>query len=281
MKKVIILIFILTSFNSIIAQSGINTNTPDPSAILDVYSTNKGFLLPRLTTAQRNAISLPAEGLMVYQTDGTSGFYYFNGTVWAYIGAAGPQGPAGPQGEKGDKGDKGDQGERGERGERGDLGIQGVEGEVGPMGPQGLQGEPGPIGPQGPPGPQGQIGLQGLIGPLGPQGLQGDQGPQGPQGLQGEQGIQGPQGEPGPQGPQGEPGPQGPQGVPGPPGPSGVSIMQSLTTAQRNAISVPTVGLAIYNTTVNCLQWWNGTYWYDGCLSAAENLLAQKKSNNK
>ena len=38
-----------------------------------------------------------------------------------------------------------------------------------------------------------------------------------------------------------------------------------MTTAQRNAISSPSAGLTIYNTTVNCLQWWNGSYWYDGC----------------
>jgi hypothetical protein len=38
-----------------------------------------------------------------------------------------------------------------------------------------------------------------------------------------------------------------------------------MTTAQRDAISSPAAGLTIYNTTVNCLQWWNGTLWFDGC----------------
>jgi uncharacterized protein (TIGR02145 family) len=38
-----------------------------------------------------------------------------------------------------------------------------------------------------------------------------------------------------------------------------------MTTAQRDAIVSPAAGLTIYNTTVNCLQWWNGTFWYDGC----------------
>lgn len=38
-----------------------------------------------------------------------------------------------------------------------------------------------------------------------------------------------------------------------------------MTTAQRNAITSPAAGLTIYNTTVNCLQWWNGNLWYDGC----------------
>jgi hypothetical protein len=38
-----------------------------------------------------------------------------------------------------------------------------------------------------------------------------------------------------------------------------------MTTVQRDAILAPAAGLTIYNTTVNCLQWWNGTIWYDGC----------------
>lgn len=63
---------------------GINsTGAPaDASAVLDVSSTTKGFLLPRMTSAQRLAISSPAEGLLVYQTDGTVGLYYYNGSTW-------------------------------------------------------------------------------------------------------------------------------------------------------------------------------------------------------
>jgi uncharacterized protein (TIGR02145 family) len=38
-----------------------------------------------------------------------------------------------------------------------------------------------------------------------------------------------------------------------------------MTSAQRDAIASPAIGLVIFNTTVNCLQWWNGTVWYDGC----------------
>jgi uncharacterized protein (TIGR02145 family) len=41
-----------------------------------------------------------------------------------------------------------------------------------------------------------------------------------------------------------------------------------LTLAQRDAIATPAAGLTIYNTSVNCLQWYNGTYWYDGCGSS-------------
>lgn len=65
---------------------GINTTgaTPDASAMLDVVSTDKGILVPRMTTAQRTAISSPATGLMVYDTS-TGSFWYFNGTVWVEI----------------------------------------------------------------------------------------------------------------------------------------------------------------------------------------------------
>ena len=61
---------------------GIGTTTPDPSAKLDVRSTNKGLLIPRLTQAQRNGIASPATGLLIYQTNNNPGFYYFNGIDW-------------------------------------------------------------------------------------------------------------------------------------------------------------------------------------------------------
>lgn len=51
-------------------QTGIGTNNPDPSAQLDVESTDKGVLIPRLTELQKNAIPDPANGLLIYQTDG-------------------------------------------------------------------------------------------------------------------------------------------------------------------------------------------------------------------
>lgn len=61
---------------------GIGTTKPDESAVLDVNSTSKGFLMPRMTLQQRNTIQNPAKGLIVYQTDMLSGFYYYNGTEW-------------------------------------------------------------------------------------------------------------------------------------------------------------------------------------------------------
>ena len=69
------------------AQVGVGTTTPNASAALDITSTTKGLLIPRMTTAQRDAISSAATGLMVYQTDGTVGFYYYNGSSWAEVAA--------------------------------------------------------------------------------------------------------------------------------------------------------------------------------------------------
>ncbi|REC74483.1 hypothetical protein DRF60_17700 [Chryseobacterium elymi] len=60
-------IVLISSFS--FAQIGINTSTPDRSAILDVYSQDKGMLIPRLTTASRDAISNPATSLAIYDTD--------------------------------------------------------------------------------------------------------------------------------------------------------------------------------------------------------------------
>lgn len=58
---------------------------PDNSAMLDVSSTTKGMLTPRMTETERNAIATPATGLLIYQTDNTPGFYYYNGTVWTLL----------------------------------------------------------------------------------------------------------------------------------------------------------------------------------------------------
>jgi hypothetical protein len=85
MKKIFFLLNVLLISSFVEAQTGIGTTTPNASAKLDVFSTTKGFLPPRMTNAQRTAISSPAEGLMVYQTDGTSGLYYYNGSAWIYI----------------------------------------------------------------------------------------------------------------------------------------------------------------------------------------------------
>jgi hypothetical protein len=67
---------------------GINDNgsVPDPSAMLDVNSTDKGILIPRMSTTERNDIVSPASGLMVFNTT-LNRFNFYNGTSWEVIGA--------------------------------------------------------------------------------------------------------------------------------------------------------------------------------------------------
>lgn len=71
------------------AQTGVainaSGNEPDNSAMLDVSSTEKGILIPRMTSGQRTGISSPATGLLVFQTDGSAGFYYYSGAQWIYL----------------------------------------------------------------------------------------------------------------------------------------------------------------------------------------------------
>jgi len=86
MKKVLAIIgFSFFSVISMAQNVGIGTTTPNASALLDVSSTSKGFLPPRMTAAQRTAIFSPANGLLVYQTDYPSGFYFFKGGVWTML----------------------------------------------------------------------------------------------------------------------------------------------------------------------------------------------------
>ena len=172
MKKITLLTLALFSVLSY-AQVGINTNTPDSSSALDIESSTGGILIPRLTETQRDAISSPATGLMIYQTDQTTGFYFYNGTAWTRIeGVAGPQGPQGIQGPAGNDGADGTNGVDGSNGSSayeiwltaGNTGTEaefltslvGAQGETGPQGPQGIQGETGATGQTG---PQGETGI--------------------------------------------------------------------------------------------------------------------------
>ena len=60
----------------------------DSSSLLSISSTTKGFLLPRMTTTQRNAISTPTTGLQIFNTD-TNQINYYNGVSWSTIQAGG------------------------------------------------------------------------------------------------------------------------------------------------------------------------------------------------
>ena len=125
LKSIIFTAFIAINLTAF-AQVGINTNTPEASAALDVTSTEGGILIPRLTETQRDAIASPATGLMVFQTDQTTGFYFFNGAAWAQL-----EGPAGTNGTNGTDGQDGAQGIQGEAGTQGETGAAGADGAGG------------------------------------------------------------------------------------------------------------------------------------------------------
>jgi microcystin-dependent protein len=86
MKKIILMIFVLIALTVPGKPQGVAVTTdgslPAASAMLDVRSTSRGILVPRMTAAQRAAISTPVQGLMVYQTDQVSGFYCYSGSAW-------------------------------------------------------------------------------------------------------------------------------------------------------------------------------------------------------
>src|SRR5690554_3219511 len=93
-RKIVGVIFLTMSFYAVFGQSsvGINTQTPNPNAALDVVapSNNQGFLVPRLTTAQREAASfvdsldVDDNGLLVFDSDENT-FYYWNNFAWEKV----------------------------------------------------------------------------------------------------------------------------------------------------------------------------------------------------
>lgn len=94
MNYKIILAALCVCFSIIVthAQVGIGTTTPHPSSMLDVTSTSQGLLAPRMTTVQRNAITNPANSLLVYDTTLKSFFYYDTPTTtWIKINSTSNQ----------------------------------------------------------------------------------------------------------------------------------------------------------------------------------------------
>jgi hypothetical protein len=277
--RAFILLSIFCLFYNINAfsQQGVSINIagtpPDNSAMLDVSSIVKGLLVPRMTEAQKNAITSPATGLLIYQTNNTIGFWYFNGAIW--VQAIGPMGPTGPTGPAGA------------------TGTVGATGNIGPTGPSGVDGTTGPAGATGSTGPSGADGATGIIGPTGPSGIDG---------------VTGPTGTTGAIGPTGLTGATGPIGCgvanyviksnggsavcsqiydngtnvginTGSPDASAMvdinsttkgTLITRMTTAQRNAIVSPATGLMIFNITTNCLEFYVGSWQAIscGCLSA-------------
>ena len=88
MKKIQPFLFaaMLFIYLPVYAQVGIGTATPAASAKLDITSTTQGLLPPRMTTAQRDAISSPAEGLVIYNTT-TKGLEFKSSTGWVSLTA--------------------------------------------------------------------------------------------------------------------------------------------------------------------------------------------------
>jgi len=86
MRTVVIAFGLVCLMGTILAQNvGIGTSTPDPSARLDVSDNQRGILIPRLTTAERNAITNPARSLLIYNIDCDEYQYYVPGTGWVSI----------------------------------------------------------------------------------------------------------------------------------------------------------------------------------------------------
>lgn len=137
---------------------GIGTSTPDGSSLLELSAQDKGFLVPRLTQAQRQSIANPATGLLVYDLT-ASCFYYFDGASWLSL--------CNQPGIQGATGATGAQGIQGVTGATGVQGLQGVTGETGAVGAQGITGETGATGAQGVQGVTGAQGLQGITGSTG------------------------------------------------------------------------------------------------------------------
>lgn len=83
LKTSFVLFFLCALSGITYAQVGINSDgsAPNASAMLDVKSTNKGLLIPRMTMANRPAT--PPAGMVIFQTDNTPGFYCYNGTSWS------------------------------------------------------------------------------------------------------------------------------------------------------------------------------------------------------
>jgi hypothetical protein len=148
MKKITLFSFAVIAFTSFVhAQNqnvGVGTLTPNASAMLDVVSTSKGVLVPRMNTAQMNAITSPANGLMIYNTDSLC-FCYYKSLAWVSLcnsgsggsGATGPTGPTGAAGSAGATGPTGPAGSNGATGATGPTGTSGSNGATGPTGPTG------------------------------------------------------------------------------------------------------------------------------------------------
>ena len=190
--------------------------TPNASSVLDVYSTSKGLLAPRMTTVQRNAIVAPANSLLVFDTDVNCYMFYttsnlawnslcaaatlsngINALATSTVVAPGANCTNGGLlvqfGQDANSNGildvleisssnyvcNGSAGTTGTTGATGPVGATGATGPTGPAGATGATGLTGPVGPAGTAGATGPAGATGATGPQGPIGLAGPVGTQG------------------------------------------------------------------------------------------------------
>lgn len=90
MKKIKLLFVFIAIISTFISNAQVAINTDgspaDASAMLDIKSNTAGILIPRMTKTQRDAITSPETGLLIYQSDNTPGFYFYNGSAWVVVG---------------------------------------------------------------------------------------------------------------------------------------------------------------------------------------------------
>jgi hypothetical protein len=102
MRKFISIHLLIFFVNSLYSQVGIGTKTPESSSILELKTTNKGFLPPRIALSSRqdtSTIKTPTIGLLIYNTNHSGvapyivspGFYFFNGIEWVSIASSTPE----------------------------------------------------------------------------------------------------------------------------------------------------------------------------------------------
>ncbi|MFY9310562.1 MAG: hypothetical protein WAQ28_16070 [Bacteroidia bacterium] len=212
--------------NSSLAQNnvGIGTMLPDSSALLDLTSSNKGLLIPRISDTA--AIPFPASGLLIYLTTANA-FYYFDGTYWQVIGGGtGLNGSTGNDGNTGPTGITGETGDTGNTGSTGNTGMTGATGEPGLIGTTGNTGIDGATGSTGLTGVTGATGLTGLPGSTGNTGATGNNGLTG---TTGSEGIAGMTGNTGNKGTTGATGSTGLTGITGNTGNNGITGNSGVT----------------------------------------------------